>query len=291
MAGKGVTDLPRPPDEWRVDLHSMRFESAEFAACEDATRARILRKRVRNLSGKRRGRMLALADLLDPKVTPEIPKTPASARYIREQRIRIISWVWKAAAEDETGTVARFDVIKPSWAVDRNGLRKTKARALSRQFRTELDRAVKKVVRGCASACRGFLIAIMHGEHESRSKLYQPHWHLIATGDWVSVVKALKKVKAYRRTRRVKRPVRARTKLNDLAYALTYLLKLYWPGKWAGKVSGKRTKRRNRGHQRIKEPFHSDLLLWLHQHDLKDMVLMMNARACSSGLKTKSVHE
>ena len=93
MSGLSLTDLQCPPDEWRVDLHSAFFETAEFAAKEDAKRARMLRKRATRLTGKRRARMLALADLLDPEVTPGIPATPASARYIRQQRIRIIGAV------------------------------------------------------------------------------------------------------------------------------------------------------------------------------------------------------
>jgi hypothetical protein len=291
MAGLNITGLPWPSDEWRVDLHSRGFETEAFASKEDSKRARMLRKRAMKLSGKRRVKMLALADQLDPAITPKIPISPTSARYIHEQRIRITGWIWKAVAEDETGTVARFDVIKPSWAVDRNGLRRIKARTLSKQFRTELNRSAAKVVKGGASARKGFLIAILHGDHEAQSGLYQPHWHLVATGDWVSVVEHLKKVKAYRRTKRVKRPIRARSKLTDLAYALSYLLKLYWPGKWSGKVSGKGTQRRTRKHQRIREPFHSALLLWLHTQDLKDMVLLMNVRAGKNGLKIKSVYE
>lgn len=119
MAGLSITDLLSPPDESRVDLHSLRFESADKAARERAPRAKMLRKRATNLIGSRRGRTLALAELLDPAVTPEIPDTPASARYIRHQRISIISWVWKAVAEDTTGTVARLrgDQARPGQSI------------------------------------------------------------------------------------------------------------------------------------------------------------------------------
>lgn len=284
MSGLPITDLPWPLDELRVDEHSRSFESAEFAAKEDAKRSEMLRKRATKLLGKRRARTLALADLLDPILTPEIPKAPASARYVRDQRIRIIGAVWKAVAEDPTGTIARFDVIKPAWAVDRKGLRETKSKQLCHEFRADLNRAALKVKPGGASRCDGFLIAFLHGEHESQSKLFQLHFHIIATGDWVAVVERLKKVKAYRPTKRVTRPVRASRKLDDLAYALSYLLKIYWPGKWRGKVSGQKNQRRRRKHGRISEPYHSDVLLWLHKQSLKDMVVMMNVRAGKNGL-------
>ena len=291
MAGLSITDFALAPDEWSVDQQSQDFESAQFAAREDAKRARMLRKRASKLTGTRRSRMLALADKLDPQLTPEIPKTPASARYIRSQRIRIISWTWKAVAEDSTGKVARFDVIKPAWAVDRKGLRKTKSKRICNEFRADLNRAALKLKPGGAAQCNGFLIAFLHGEHESRSKLFQLHFHVVATGDWVAVLDRLKKVKAYRPTKRVKRPVRARRKLDDLAYALTYLLKLYWPGKWRGKVSGQKNQRRRRKHGRISEPYHSDVLLWLNNQSLKDLVVMMKVRAGTEGLIVKSVYE
>lgn len=291
MAGRGITDLPFPPEQWRVDIHSAGFESAEFAAHQDALRAKMLRKRATKLTGKRRGRMLALADALDPTLTPEIPKTPASARYIRDQRIRIIGAVWKAVAEDLTGEVARFDVIKPGWACRRKLFRRTKAAQLCNEFRADLNRAALKVRPGGASQCDGFLIAFIHGEHEIRSKLFQPHWHLVATGDWVAVVNGLKDVKAYKPTKRVTCPVRETDKLHHLAYALTYLLKIYWSGKWRGKVSGQKNQRRRRKHGRITEPYHSDVLLWLNKQSLKDMVVLMKVRAGNEGLVVKSVCE
>jgi len=147
MAGLPITNLPWPSDEWRVDLHSPDFETAEFAIEEDAKRARKLRKRASKLTGKRRARLLALADKLDPVVTPEIPNTPASARYVRQQRIRIIGWVWKAVAEDPTGTVARFDVIKPAWAVNRKGLRRSIPDQLCNEFRFSCSFTTSPVAR------------------------------------------------------------------------------------------------------------------------------------------------
>ena len=238
MTGLGVLSLGWPPDAWRVDLHSPGFESTAFAECEDAKLARGLRKTAQKRTGKRRTKALALADLLDPKITPEIPETPASARYMRDQRIRIISWVWKAVAGDTTGSAVRFDVIKPAHAYKPRALHKVLATSLRNEFRADLNRAAKKVMPEGAAGCSGFLIAFLHGEFEKSSKLSQLHWHIIATGDWVAVVDQLRKLKGYKRTTRVKKPIRATRELTDLAYALTYLLKLYWPGKWKGHVSG-----------------------------------------------------
>jgi hypothetical protein len=292
VSGRGIADMPCLSDEWRVDLHSRGFESPEAAHSEDAEqRAPRLRRWAAEHKGNASTRAMALADRLDPAVTPEIPKTPASARYVREQRIRIISHVWKAVAEDQTGTIARYDVIKPGWACSSRGLGKKSPFKLNREFRRELERAAAKVVEGGSSNCRGFLFAVLHGDFEKRSKLFQPHWHLVATGDWVPVVEHLRTVKAYQPTERVRTPIRARRKFDDLAYALTYLMKLYWPSKWQGKVSGQKTERRSRKPQRIPEPHHSRLLLWMDRWSIQDLVLTMNVRVGKSGLVVKSVFE
>ena len=291
MSRRSIADCRWPDDPWRVDLHSPGFEAPDAAVKEDAKRARMLCKRAKNLTGKRRSRMLGLADLLDPKVTPETPQKLASARYMREQRIRITGAVWQLVAEDPTGKVARFDVIKPSWAFDRKALKKQDGRRLREEFRADLNRAAKKVKPGGAAECTGFLFAVLHGEHETQAELFQIHWHLVATGDWVAVVDRLKGMKAYKPTDRVKRPIRKRKKLHDLAYALTYLLKSYWPGKWCGKVSGQASKRRRRKHGRIPEPQHSDVLMWLDRWDLEDLCLLMKVSVGKEGLVVKTVHE
>lgn len=291
MARLSIADLQWPDDEWRVDLHSRGFETVAFAANEDAKRARKLRKQAKRRKGKRQRRLLALADQLDPSVTPDTPATLASARFMRDLRIRIIGHIWQAVAQDQTGKVARFDVIKPAWACDRRSLKRKKPASLKAEFRADLLRAATKVISGGAASCRGFLCAMLHGEFESEEELFQLHWHVVATGDWVAVLDRLKKTKAYKRTTRVNRPVRARRNLYDLAYALTYLLKLYWPGKWAGKVSGQSRKRRRRKHGRIPEPYHSDALLWLQRWQVSDLALLIRIRAGKEGLVVNSVHQ
>ena len=284
MSGRSITDLSRPPKRFGVDVHSPGFETWKKVADEDAKRAKWLRKWAKARKGKRAARALALADRLDPAIHPQTPQTPASARYMREQRIRIIGAVWKLVDEDQTGQVVRFDVIKPSWAGKRKAFRSQCAVRIRAEFRADLLRAALKVKPGGAAECEGFLFAGFHGEHEVVDKLYQPHFHVIATGDWVAVVDRLREMRAYKRSERVSRPIRASRKLTDLVYALTYLLKSYWPGKWCGKVSGKASKRRRRKHGRIPEPHHSEVLLWLDRWTLSDLTLLMGIQVTKLGL-------
>ena len=295
MSGRSITDLPRPPKRFRGDLHSPGFETWKKAADEDAKRAKRLRKWAKARKGKRAARALALADRLDPAIHPQTPQTPASARHMREQRILIIGAVWKLVDEDQTGKVIRFDVIKPSWAGKREAFRSQCAVRVRAEFRADLLRAALKVKPGGAAKCEGFIFAALHGEHEVVDKLYQPHFHVIATGDWVAVIDRLRKMRAYHVTARVKRPIRASRKLTDLAYALTYLLKSYWPGKWCGYVSGQAGKRRRRKHGRIPEPHHTEVLLWLDRWTLSDLTLLVGIKVTKPGLtmtkRQQSVHQ
>ena len=284
MPGLSITNLPWPEKPYRIDLHSPGFESRNLAAAEDAKRPKNLRKSAQSRKGKRAKQARDLADRVDPVLHPETPETPASARYMREQRIRIIGAVWKLVAFDQTGIVVRFDVIKPKWAHKRKAFRQSSATAIRAEFRADIRRAAAKLYPSGAAGCEGFVFAALHGDHEVVGKLYQPHFHIVATGDWVAVVDELRKQRGYRPTKRVKRPIRARRKLTDMAYALTYLLKSYWPGKWQGYVSRKGTVRRRRKHGRIPEPHHSEVLLWLDRTTLPDLTLLMGIQITKEGL-------
>ena len=274
-----------PLPHWRVDLHSKNFEKEKEATRWDKRRARQLRNQAAKWKGKRRERALALADLLDPQVTLEAPKSPASSRYMRDQRIRRIGGLWKCVAEDKTGIVVRYDVVKPKWSYSVAGLRQIKALQLKREFSADLDRAALKVKPGGASECEGFLYAALHGDFESPRYRYQLHYHVMATGDWAAVIDKMRKQRGYQSSSGVKTPIRTREDLTDLAYALTYILKTYWPGKWKGHVSGVQMDRRTRAHREIPGRFNCHALLWQHQQKLDDMIVMRGICGGKDGLR------
>jgi len=284
VSRRNISHLPPPAERYRVDILSHSFETDLAAAREDSLRAKKLRKRADQCKkGKRRASLLVLADLLDPAVTPDTPETLASARYLREQRIKIIGALWKAVDTDMTGQVVRFDVIKPSWACDLDGLRKESSRRLKAEFRADLLRAASRL-KVHPSDLEGFLFAALHGDFEVTEGVFQPHFHAVATGDWVEVVDALRGSRSYQPTERVTRPFRAKRELTDPAYALTYVLKSYWPKKWQGMVSGVGKKRRSRNHGRIPDPHHSEILLWMHNQNLSEIILMMKLEVRKYGL-------
>lgn len=280
-----VTDYPWPLTRWRVDLHSKGFEAVKAATKWDKRRVRQFREQAALWKGKRRERALALADQLDPKLNPIGPASPASARYMRDQRIRRIGGLWRCVAEDKTGIVVRYDVVKPKWSYSVAGLSKVTAARLKAEFRADLDRAALKVKPGGAAECEGFLFAALHGDFEFPLYRYQLHYHVVATGDWVAVIETMREQLGYQATERVKTPIRKEVDLTDLAYALTYILKSYWTGTWKGFVSGQQTDRRSRGHRAIPDRFSCHALLWQHQQKLDDMIVMRKMFLGKDGLQ------
>jgi len=284
MPGRTLDQLPIPPDRFRVDLQLASFETLEAAVAEDSLRSCRLRDLAKLRPGKLSGKLAArLAAVLDPANNSVTSHTLASSRYMRNLRIRFTGAVLKLVNEDRTGTVIRADVIKPVWAVDLRGLRNLDLKKLKEAFRGDLFRAARKLL-GPDKGPEGFLLAVLHGEFETAEGVYQPHYHLVATGDWAAIVNSLRVQPGYRRSGRVKRPVRIKRELTNLPYALSYLLKSYWPAKWAGHVSGVNAARRSRGHQRIPEPYHSELLLWLNKWKIGDIILKIGVKQGKEGL-------
>ena len=98
MAQKRFSNLPWPPNRYRVDLLLTEetgrkgFESDEAVRREDLRRAELIRRTISrrySLSDRTRARQLA-TELEVAKRRGRAPKTLASARYFRDQRIRVI---------------------------------------------------------------------------------------------------------------------------------------------------------------------------------------------------------
>ncbi|WP_143090084.1 hypothetical protein [Sphingomonas rubra] len=89
----GISSLPPPLP--RFDLtNTPGFETAEAVADEDRYRASVLRNRASTAKPRRAQALCELADAIDPAVTHN-PRTAASSRYMRDQRIRVIGAIWE----------------------------------------------------------------------------------------------------------------------------------------------------------------------------------------------------
>ncbi|WP_430386734.1 hypothetical protein [Blastomonas fulva] len=285
MASLQISQLPLPCEDFSIEIHSTCFEAFLEASAEDAFRAKRLRKLARCRKPKHAAQLRALADILDPELTQQTPQTLASSRYMRDLRIRVIGAVWQLAARSHLA-LCRYDIAKPSWVLSPKAFRDATPIALKAKLRADLLRAAASIGFDGVPQISGFLIAFLHGEYtefdDSRAHLH-PHFHCLVSGDWIAVVEAMRAQRGYKPTAASLTPIRASRKLDDLPYALSYLLKSYWPAKWKGTVSGVGTKRRNRDHRRIPEPHHSEVLLWLHHARPSDLVLKMGLNQARGG--------
>ncbi len=95
MPRRNITQIGRPPRKYRVDLDpNAKFEKAADSAKEDRRRAKLLRSA--KLPPKLKAAANDLADRLDGR---SVPETPASSRYMREQRIDVVGALWQLCDE------------------------------------------------------------------------------------------------------------------------------------------------------------------------------------------------
>lgn len=277
MAGLSICDLPWPTRRYRVDRQDPAFETEVAAGREDALRTRLLRSQASKHSGNWGVQARQLADRLDPALNHDFPESPASSRYMRYHRICIIGGLLRLVSENDAGATVRFDIVKPSLARDLEGLLDESPRRAGQELRADLIRVGTRPE-------NGFLFAGYHNESDPTTQLFQGHHHILATGGYVDLLNGLRGLKGYRPTSSVRTPIRATHTLTNPAHALTYLLKSYWPQRPSLPLGANGSPKRPRKGQRIDEPYHSQVLLWLDQWTLSDLTLLMGMRVGQQGL-------
>lgn len=290
MSGRGITELGNPPIQFRVDMHCAGFETTQMSAIEDTNRAKQVRRTaIRYPEVVDPAAAKALAETLESMDDVTNPSL-ASSSYMRALRIEICSHIWKLVREAKTRKVRAFTIIPATG--ERAG------EDLTNVNPTSLKGSLLSALYGRgAGLSHGWLIAFLHSEHDPIADVYRFHWHGIASGEMVEVVDRLRDLPNYRSRLHlpdgslspVYRRVRlTRKRLRNLPAPLTYLLQSFWPAR-ALVISeeGKRYRARRKG--RIKEPRHTQALLWLDKQRLQDLTLMIGLRVTANGLKqTKS---
>ena len=296
MARLGIADLRFPgaafniatvpaPRPGRDGERRGKFETLAFARIEDRKRAKSAARATSHLIDP------AAAALLAGRLAGRrTPRTLASSRYMRRLRKRVIGHVWKLLSEeawslDDGSKVAVITVAPRSWEFTSQELQHARAEQLMARLRQWLRHA------GAADAT-GYLLVALHGDFEPNSGVFRLHVHGVATGGMIEVVDRL-------RTRpdldaRLDPPTGLkqaaprveinRKQISNLVYTLTYQLKSYWPSVWLGVVNEDGDVKRSRRPQRIAEPHHTELLLWLDAHALADITLLVKLRVGTRGL-------
>ena len=143
-----------------------------------------------------------------------------------------------------------------------------------------------------AAKANGWLMVHIHGEWDPIEQVFRLHVHGYAYGEMVGVVDKLRTLPNYQTQRFLKdgspSPVYRRVQVkrkspkNNLRQ-ITYRMQSYWPSK-AVIISDDGKRIRARRKQRVVEPYHSQVLLWLDKWDIADLTLMVGLRVTRAGL-------
>jgi hypothetical protein len=291
MSGRGITDLCAPPILFRIDRHCAGFETSTMSANEDLIRAKqLIRTATRYPDEVDPEAALALADALGGRKGQTLSSL-ASSTYLRRLRIKVCGQIWKLVTEIKSHKAQTFTIIPATGERSANHLMELNASDMTNAVRSAL------YSKG-AGQSDGWLIAFLHSEHDPNADVYRFHFHGICYGGMTQVVDRLRTLPNYRSCRfqhdgspsPVYRRLRlSRKPLDRLPAPITYLLQSFWPAR-ALLISEDGTRLRARRKGRIKEPRHTQALLWLDKQRLEDLTLMIGLRVTKAGLKqTKPV--
>lgn len=284
MGRLSISSLPYPPETYRIsrltDGPSGRpiFETRMDTRAEDCHRATSLAKAVSQHPSDDPTAALDLARRLASAQSCD-RRTLASSRYMRRVRLRLIGALWPLIARGPwtPNEVSSFTAIPRGWSFSPGTLETADPQKLLSRLRSQLNRAGAK-------DADGFLIAHLHGECEPQDRRYQLHAHGIAAGGMIAVLDRLRATPSYTSDGLVRGRMHiSRKPLRDIPYPLGYPFKSYWPCRRIGMVGGEGLIKRQRGHHRIPEPYHSQVLLWLDRWSASDLTLLMNLRVGRDG--------
>lgn len=281
MPYNSISKLSRPPSKYRGDSYLATFETAEEARREDLRRARRLRRfATLSIANERVTAGNAANELADYLcLSPTARKlfgrrSLASAADMRHNRTAVTGWTHSLF--DRTSHLCPTTFTLASRTLELRDLSELEAGKMVNGFRSDLNRA------GATSA-DGYLIAHIHGEFDTFSKVYRPHFHGLVAGDMTRVLDTFRDKPKYKSSNNERSSLRIRRKpIDDVPYALSYLLKGYWPATYCGPVSTGAVVRQNYV-SRIPEPWHSEVLLWQNRWALEDITLMVGLQVHAKG--------
>lgn len=286
----GIDDIPPSRRQYRVSMFP-EFETSDVCRAEDDKRRNWM------LFAHRRfpevideaAAMNFFVDFQEAAIDHNMPISLASREYMRRLRDLVCSDIWRMI--DGYGdkliekSVGSFTIVPRTWEIKAGELADVDPRLLIKALRTALYE------RGAAEK-NGWIIAFIHGEYDPVAKVYRIHVHGLAMGEMIQAVDGLRNLPNYQTQKLVEdgkpNPVYRRVRINrkpltNLPDPITYLLQSFWPSR-AVVISDDGKRIRARQKSRIPEPYHSEVLLWLHRWRLADLTLMIGLRAGVNGL-------
>lgn len=271
------------------DPQARRIESADEARREDALRVRHLQEVLQRARPpfddksmawwERHGndkltppplnlRLVAkLARRIEKSWSTDFPEPSlACAIYFRGVRVEVLGNLLRALRKFADDELVTFTVINRHWRFTPDELATLSAATLKAQFQSHLKQVG-------ITTMPGLLAAFLHGEFEPYTGLYQLHFHGITTKEKGKALDRLKKRFGYEKTATGARPIVCKP-VRKRERQVTYLLKAYWPERAVREVRG--VLKRDRNAKRIKEPFHTQVLMFLDRHRLIELTVMNN---------------
>ena len=281
MPSLGISKLALPPQPYRIDKLLNEFEQESACTSENDIRSNRLSKYGDpRYSGGRLypvPQALALAEQLQSLPTGPDDASLACSVSMRELRKRVVGW--SCALYDDTAEHAptTFTVACRQWEVAAEQLRQFDPRKLVKEFLTDINRAG-------GLERDGYLIAFLHSELVNQER-YRNHFHGVGSASFINILDKLRSSEKYQSPQGERPTIQIRRKpIDNVPYTLSYILKSYWPGMYEGPVGDGSSVARQSHVRRIREPHHSDVLLWMDQWRLEDITLLKNLRVGAGGL-------
>ena len=262
------------------------FECRRAARRENVIRIRMAKADAR-LNPSIRKRVRRLIAHLDPdKPEQDEAGNLASAVAMRVFRIRLVGALLRLIDENPDEPLSVLTLLPTGADFVVSTLEGVDPRRLLEIVRADLNRCG-------ATTATGWFILALHGEFDDVAELYRLHFHAVASGGMVDVVDRLRRLRKYRSKRQdleklrtaVDKPIKiSRKPITNLPTTLAYVLQSFWPTRSITE-SGDGLLRKQRRKRRIPSPQHTEVLLWLDQWELKDMVLLMKIHVSKGRLK------
>ena len=291
MPRPNIGDLKRPAKRFRITFTPRGAGGVSFECCRAVRRENVVRIRMAKADarlnpsiGKRVRRLIALLDPDKPKQNEA--GNLVSAVAMRVFRIRLVGALLRLIEENPYRRLSVVTLLPagPKFVVPT--LKGVDPRRLLEIVRADLNRCGAKTA-------TGWLILALHGEFDDVSQLYRLHFHAVASGGMVAVVDKLRKLRKYQSKRldlekhrtATDKPIKiSRKPITNLPTTLAYVLQSFWPARSITEI-GNGLLRKQRKKRRIPSPQHTEVLLWLDQWELKDMVLLMKIHVSKGRLK------
>lgn len=288
MSGNGLEFLPQP-DGRHLKLVTQAIETEEQAWAEALEREKRLSDAWSDLGRKWPSYDMlgdtayALSERFAASRRSEAPLvSPAHPVWMRDRRLALTGEMLKISKE--IGNVDTVATIMPaSWCITPSQLHEVDPKQLVQSL-------YMMIYRCGGDKAKGFLLAVLHGEYDETRSVIWLHMHLWLGGEMVQVLDNLRKSKKLRGPTvklhgkpKKRRAIRIRRRnLVKLPAPYTYILQSFWPSRMFFDARSAEPKRGRRS--RIKEPVHTDVLLWLDRWKLSDISFMMGLKATRNGL-------